>query len=376
MLSVPAFNSLLKTLEEPPPRSLFIFCTTNPEKIPFTVVSRCQRYDLRRIATAEVAAKLAEIAEAESVKISRASLLAVARAGDGSMRDAQTLLDQLISFGGAEVDDARVAEVLDLTDRRVLLGIAAACIEGDVARALETARRAWDTGVDSRRLGGELLGTLRDLVVTALAPAQKLVEGADSELEELRKLAAATEPLRLRRMFRAMLGEQENLTWAPDPFAVIEMALVRLATMPASDEVATLLTRIDQLERRLRDGGGGASGGGGARVRSASARAAGGDDGGGGARARNAPSRAADGDGGGMKRGATRAQESASAREAPAASAHENSAPENSARENGAHENLAPTVTTADDVTAGANNDAPFASPAEFLAALRALAEA
>ncbi len=275
MLSVQAFNSLLKTLEEPPPRSLFIFCTTNPEKIPFTVVSRCQRYDLRRIATAEVASKLDEIAKAEEIEISRASLLAVARAGDGSMRDAQTLLDQLIAFGGGEVSDSRVAEVLDLTDRRVLLDIVAACVEGDVGRALETARHAWDAGVDAKRLGSELLGVVRDLVVMALAPEHKLVEGADAELEALRELASGADPLRLRRMFRALMLEQENLTWAPDPFAVIEMALVRLATMPESDQVDALLKRIGELERRLRgesdgDGAGGAGNTGGGKTQARS----------------------------------------------------------------------------------------------------------
>ena len=104
MLSTAAFNALLKTLEEPPPRSLFVFATTNPEKIPFTVLSRCQRYDLRRIASREIVARLRHIAAAEGIEISDASLLAIAREADGSLRDAQTLLDQLISFEGTKVD--------------------------------------------------------------------------------------------------------------------------------------------------------------------------------------------------------------------------------------------------------------------------------
>ena len=134
MLSTPAFNALLKTLEEPPPKSLFVFCTTDPDKIPETVQSRCQRYDLRRIPTAEVAARLRAIADAEKIAVSEASLLAVARAGDGSLRDALTLLDQLHrAAAAAQVDDARVAEVLDLIDRALLTAIARACIDGDAA---------------------------------------------------------------------------------------------------------------------------------------------------------------------------------------------------------------------------------------------------
>jgi len=255
MLSRSAFNALLKTLEEPPPQSLFIFCTTDPEKIPFTVVSRCQRYDLRRIPTAEAAAQLGQIASAEGLTISQKSLLAVARAGDGSLRDALTLLDQLIAVGGTEVDDERVAEVLDLIDRQVLLAILEHCIAGDAAAALAAARHAFDAGVDARRLGGALLGSLRDLVVTRVAPGKGLVEGADAELEALTKLASRTQEARLRRMFRALLKEQQELAWAPEPFAVLEMALIRLAGMPSGDQVAQLLTRLDSLERQLRGEG-------------------------------------------------------------------------------------------------------------------------
>jgi DNA polymerase-3 subunit gamma/tau len=252
MLSTPAFNALLKTLEEPPPRSLFVFATTNPEKIPYTVVSRCQRHDLRRIPTAEVADTLGKISREEGVEISEQSLATVARAGEGSLRDSLTLLDQLISFGGDRIEDQQVAEVLDLIDTRILAGIIETCIDADPAAALAACRRASDSGIDARRLGAALLRSLRDLVVLRIAPdAEGLVEASDSELEALRTLAERAEETRLRRMFRALLKEQEDLAWAPDPFAVLEMAIVRLATMPAGDDVATLLTRIDALERRL-----------------------------------------------------------------------------------------------------------------------------
>jgi len=252
MLSTPAFNALLKTLEEPPPRSLFVFATTNPEKIPYTVVSRCQRHDLRRIPTAEVAETLGKISREEGVEISEQSLATVARAGEGSLRDSLTLLDQLIAFGGERIDDRQVAEVLDLIDTRILAEIIETCIDADPAAALAACRRASDSGIDARRLGAALLGSLRDLVVLRIAPdAEGLVEAAESELEVLRALAKRTEETRLRRMFRALLREQEDLAWAPEPFAVLEMAVVRLATMPPGDDVAKLLAKIDALERRL-----------------------------------------------------------------------------------------------------------------------------
>jgi DNA polymerase-3 subunit gamma/tau len=264
MLSAAAFNALLKTLEEPPPRSLFVFATTNPEKIPFTVLSRCQRHDLRRIASREIVARLRHVAGAEGIEISDASLLAIAREADGSLRDAQTLLDQVVAFDGTRVDDAQVRQILDLIDRRVIFGILEATIVGDAAAALEAAGRAATAGIEAKRLGEELLQTLRDLVVLRIAPElPELVEGSDAELAELRALAERSDEARLRRMFRALVREQEDLAWAPRPFAVLELALVRLATLPAGDDVGQLLARLDALERRLAGGAAGEPGGGG-----------------------------------------------------------------------------------------------------------------
>jgi len=252
MLSTPAFNALLKTLEEPPPRSLFVFATTNPEKIPFTVLSRCQRHDLRRIALSTVTERLAEICASEGIEISPAALAQVAREGDGSMRDAQTLLDQIVAYGGEQVSDETVAELLDLVDRHLLRSIVEACIDADPKTALELVGQATAGGSEARRIADALLELLRDLVVLRIAPeGQGLFEGPEEEREELIRLAGRTEPARLRRMFRALVREIEDLSWAPRPTAVLEMAVVRLATLPTGDDVAQLLTRLDQLERRL-----------------------------------------------------------------------------------------------------------------------------
>jgi DNA polymerase-3 subunit gamma/tau len=263
MLSKAAFNALLKTLEEPPPRSLFVFATTDPDKVLPTVISRCQRYDLRRIAVREIVESLTAITKAEGVVVSEQSLLAIAREADGSLRDAQTLLDQVVSFGGSKIDDEQVADILDLVDRKLLLAIAEACVNGDAATAIAACARAGASGVDAKRLGENLLSLLRDLVVLRIAPDNdQLVEGGDAEIAELRALSGKCEEARLRRMFRALLKEQEDLAWAPQPFAALEMAVVRLATMPPGDDVAQLLARIDKLERGLREnptGGGSGS---------------------------------------------------------------------------------------------------------------------
>ena len=290
MLSAAAFNALLKTLEEPPPRSLFVLCTTNAEKIPFTVVSRCQRYDLRRISVGEIAGRLREIAGAEGFEISAASLTAIAREADGSMRDAQTLLDQVIAYGGTAIDDEQVAQVLDLIDRHLLLSLLSAAVDGDAPAALAACGRAAETGIDAKRLGENLVGLLRDLVVLRLAPeaASQLVEGSEEEIAGLRAIAERTDAGRLRRMFRALVKEQEDLAWAPAPFAVLEMACVRLATMASGDDVARLLARLDALERRLSGGEAPPSGGDGGRSPAGPAAGSGGDR----PRARSKPARA------------------------------------------------------------------------------------
>lgn len=262
MLSTAAFNALLKTLEEPPPNSLFVFATTNPEKIPFTVLSRCQRYDLRLFSNAEVTTRLEEICRAEEIEISPASLRAVAREGQGSMRDSQTLLDQLVAFGGTQVSDETVRSLLDLVDRHVLLDILEACIERDPARALEACHRAAQSGSEPDRIASALVSLLRDLVVLRVAPAAEgLVEGGEADLDTLRALAERGETARLRRMFKVLVQEQGSLGLTPHPFAVLEMALVRLATLPIGDDVEALLARLDQLERQLSSGGGGGGGG-------------------------------------------------------------------------------------------------------------------
>jgi DNA polymerase-3 subunit gamma/tau len=262
MLSTSAFNALLKTLEEPPPNSLFIFATTNPEKIPFTVLSRCQRHDLRRIALSSVSDRLRKICESEGIEISADALTQIAREGDGSMRDAQTLLDQIVAYGGEAITDETITEVLDLVDRRVLRQIIEACIDGDAKLALESVVLATGGGSEPRRIADALLELLRDLVVLRVAPdGQGLFDGTDEERAELIELGARTEPARLRRMFRALVREIEDLSWAPRPTAVLEMAVIRLATLPAGDDVQQLLTRLDQLERRLATGAAGGGGG-------------------------------------------------------------------------------------------------------------------
>ena len=204
-----------------------MFATTDPEKVLPTVISRCQRHDLRRIAVREIVENLSAITKAEGVAVSEQSLLAIAREADGSLRDAQTLLDQVISFGGAEVDDEQVADILDLVDRKLLLAIAEACVDGDAAAAVEACARASASGIEAKRLGENLLALLRDLVVLRIAPAAEgLVDG--------RRCGNRRTPRDWPKDARkpgcggcSELSSRNRKTsaWAPQPFAVLEMAV-------------------------------------------------------------------------------------------------------------------------------------------------------
>ena len=252
MLSSAAFNALLKTLEEPPPNCLFVFATTNPEKIPFTVLSRCQRYDLRLLSNAEVIERLKLICQEEGIEISDVSLRAVARESQGSMRDSQTLLDQLIAYEGTTISDVTVQSVLDLVDHNVLAQMVEACIAGDPEAALHSCQRAAQSGTEPARIAQALIGLLRDLVVLRISEqVEDLIEGGEAEIKALRTLAEKEEPARLRRMFKVLVQESAGLGVAQFPMAVLEMALVRLATLPQGDDVQALLNRLDQLEARM-----------------------------------------------------------------------------------------------------------------------------
>ena len=256
MLSGAAFNALLKTLEEPPPNCLFVFATTNPEKIPFTVLSRCQRYDLRLLSNAEVVERLELICKEEGIEISDASLRAVARESQGSMRDSQTLLDQLIAYEGTHISDETVQSVLDLVDHNLLAQIIEACIQGNAEAALHSGQLAAQSGTEPARIAAALVALLRDLVVLRIAKdVSDLIEGGEAEIKALRTLAEQEEPARLRRMFKVLVQESAGLSVTPFPMAVLEMALVRLATLPRGDDVQALLAKIDQLEASNRGGG-------------------------------------------------------------------------------------------------------------------------
>ncbi len=255
MLSINAFNALLKTLEEPPAHAKFIFATTEPHKIPVTILSRCQRFDFRKIALPKILDRLREISAAENIEVSERALALVARRGEGSMRDALSTLDQVIAFCGAQVDDDEVQSLLGMVDRRLLLDAVEGVLQRDGRRVLDALRRVDDQGFSFRRFCQELVEAFRALILLKVVEEPgDLVDMTPDELDEYRALA---EPVALEDLERAMtllLKSESELPGASFPRLILEMALIRLAQLPKARDIGSLLRKLETLEQRLAGG--------------------------------------------------------------------------------------------------------------------------
>jgi len=257
MLSNAAFNALLKTLEEPPPHVVFIFATTEPQKIPDTILSRVQRFDFKRIPAKGVVERLGEIATSEGATISEHSLRVIARAGEGSMRDAQSLLDKVLSFAGPEVSDQEVMDTLGLIDPELLHKMLRGMIHGNAELCLDTIDHVYQFGFELSQFTHDLLGLLRDVTFLRLSKrVHQYVDVSDSEKQALVDLGKDVPPERLTRMFHAMLDVHDQVSRAARPRVVLEMAVARLAWVRPVVPMDQMLKRLDQMERRLRSQGG------------------------------------------------------------------------------------------------------------------------
>lgn len=277
-----AFNALLKTLEEPPEHVKFIFATTEAHKVPHTILSRCQRYDFKRISLRQIAERLREICKSDGIAVSEPGLLMVAREAEGSMRDAQSLLDQVIAFAGKKIQDADVITALGVADRQILYAVGAAVVERHPAKAIERLGELHLFGYDLRRFARELLEHIRNWAVAKLDDSDALLADlSDEEHAEVRRQAECLSAADVDRAFRIVLATEEEVARSPYPKLVLEMAVLKLATMPAVLPIEHVLERLEALSRRGPSDGGqtgggpaAASGGGGApTARSASVRA-------------------------------------------------------------------------------------------------------
>ena len=249
MLSKPAFNALLKTLEEPPERVVFLFATTELNKIPETILSRCQCFEFKPLSQAQIMKQLELICRHDQIEIDEASLEEIARNGAGSMRDAQSLLDQVIAFCGRTIDAGAVEEVLGLVGREGLEAFVDLLLARDGAGLMQAIHRIAQEGKDLQLFCRDLAEYLRHLMIVKIArQPEALLDARGGDLQALRRQAEATHLDTLQQMFQALARAEMDMKRSAIPRMVFEMAVVRLLDVRPFQELDALIDRINQME--------------------------------------------------------------------------------------------------------------------------------
>jgi len=254
MLSASAFNALLKTIEEPPRGVVFIMATTEEQKVPETISSRCQLFEFRTIATARITERLRLIADADGLSISDEALREIARAGDGSMRDAQSAFDQVISFAGEKIQTEDVEKALGIAGADVLARVVNGIAENKPAEALAIVDDLVMRGHNLRNFCRDVLGHLRDLLVVKVSGDPKLLDSSSAHADTLKQQAALFSESDLVRFFHALAETESCLKDASNPRYQVEVGLVKLMEMRRLAPLGDLIERIRELETALRTG--------------------------------------------------------------------------------------------------------------------------
>ena len=248
MLSNSAFNALLKTLEEPPSHVVFIFATTEIHKIPATILSRCQHYNFRRISKAEIVQRLRHVADQDGLTIEDRSLMALARASEGSMRDGLSLLDQIIAFGGNTIRHEDLEALLGAVPQERIRAMVEAVIQQDSAKALQVIAALLDQGHDVRAYCADLVEYVRNMLVAAVVPSgpelRSLIEATEEDLTQLARDAERFTVEQLQELFRVYAAAEDSLRVSAHPRFVLETAAVRATRLLRTAEVQPASSRL------------------------------------------------------------------------------------------------------------------------------------
>jgi DNA polymerase-3 subunit gamma/tau len=256
MLTNEAFNALLKTLEEPPTRVLFIFATTEPHKVPATILSRCQRYDFRRIPLAEIVQQLRMICEKEQIKIDDESLYLIAKKADGSMRDSQSLLDQVVSFCGAEVKSSDLSELLGLIDFELFFQCSDCIANTDVSAGLDLTEKIFNYGYDLSEFLNGLTEHFRNILVLKATNKKELLEGLDTYVSRYQGSAQSFSENDLLRLIRLCSETAYSIKRSPNPKTILEMVMIKMIRIEKSVDLNILLDHIRGVKSSPASGSG------------------------------------------------------------------------------------------------------------------------
>jgi len=242
MLSTSAFNALLKTLEEPPAHVIFIMATTELHKVPNTILSRCQKFDFRRVSSQEIVSSLENICTKENIKFETEALWNIARQADGSMRDSQSLLDQVISFCDNNIRVEQTVEALGLTDRKWVITALTSVISRDHNKILEVLKTINVSGQDPNLFIKDLLQEVRNTLICKLNPevAESIIDLSKTAIDELTNIAASLSEEDLHLLFDMTLKGAQDVTRSSSTHLVLEMLLLRLASAPRVQHIETM----------------------------------------------------------------------------------------------------------------------------------------
>ena len=251
MLTTEAFNALLKTLEEPPDHIYFMFATTELHKIPITILSRCQRYELKRITSGELTDHFSLICKQEEVNIDPAALAMIVREAEGSVRDGLSLLDQMFAFGDKTISLDDIVQVLGLTDRNILMTISQALLAEDRAGALKTLEGAFEYGIDIKRFTADLLDIFRTLVLLKVGDCNELIDLPEDEVTRFQEIASQYSFETLHMKLSLLMEATEELRHTTQPKLALETAFLKIIEAGNIVPVTQLLGKIDSLMEEL-----------------------------------------------------------------------------------------------------------------------------
>jgi DNA polymerase-3 subunit gamma/tau len=252
MLSTAAFNALLKTLEEPPGHVMFIFATTEPHKIPVTIHSRCQRHDFKRIRLESISQHMRRLCELENFEISDESLTSISKEAGGSMRDALSLLDQVMACSSDKASEQEVIRLLGVIDRETIFNFSAALLNADIATVLKTIDHLHDRGHDLKRFYYEMLEHFRNLVVVKMSrqPVQ-LVNLPAHEIQRMQKQVISIDETHLNQLFDLLFKEEPAIKLSSQTKIALEMTCFRLLQAKPALSIETLIDQLDKLRNEM-----------------------------------------------------------------------------------------------------------------------------
>jgi DNA polymerase III subunit gamma/tau len=260
MLTKEAFNALLKTLEEPPEHVIFIFATTEVHKIPMTILSRCQRFDFRRISIEEIAGNLRSIAQGEGVTIDEEALMVVAKKGDGSLRDAQSIFDQIRAFCGNQISVTDVLKVLNVVDQELYFRATDLIKAQDARGGIQLVDEIVKGGYDLREFLGGLSEHLRNLLVVLTTEATELVETSEPYRKRYKEESKHFHQNDILRLVKLVNELEQSIRWSSQPRFKLEAGLLQMIKLERSVQIEALLGQIDQLKKKLDLSGGNGQG--------------------------------------------------------------------------------------------------------------------